>query len=67
MNDASCVRRGHRDRALLREAHHAQVFRLLAQDLEARLTVEAAKDRYGEGDELEAVRKAWSEVGVPSA
>ena len=33
----------------------------------ARLTVEAAKDRYGEGDELEAVRKAWSEVGVPSA
>ncbi|MET8326617.1 M4 family metallopeptidase [Streptomyces sp. NPDC005181] len=33
----------------------------------ARLTVEAAKDRYGEGDEREAVRKAWSEVGVPSA
>ncbi|MDF6042376.1 M4 family metallopeptidase [Streptomyces sp. JH14] len=33
----------------------------------ARLTVEAARDRYGEGDEREAVRKAWSEVGVPSA
>ncbi|MFI6056616.1 M4 family metallopeptidase [Streptomyces sp. NPDC051286] len=45
--------------------------RRLAADAEftdfARLTVEAARGRFGEGDELEAVRKAWSEVGVPSA
>ncbi|WP_392670382.1 M4 family metallopeptidase [Streptomyces sp. LN785] len=32
----------------------------------ARLTVGAARARFGDGDELEAVRKAWSEVGVPS-
>ena len=30
----------------------------------ATLTVKAAKDRYGEGDELEAVLKAWEQVGV---
>ncbi|MFJ4961136.1 M4 family metallopeptidase [Streptomyces sp. NPDC088729] len=30
----------------------------------ARLTVAAAGDRFGEGDEREAVLKAWSEVGV---
>ncbi|MFB6817317.1 M4 family metallopeptidase [Streptomyces sp. NPDC056347] len=32
----------------------------------ARLTVEAARSRFGEGDEVEAVLKAWSEVGVPT-
>ncbi|MDT0426529.1 MULTISPECIES: M4 family metallopeptidase [Streptomyces] len=30
----------------------------------ARLTVAAARSRFGEGDEAEAVLKAWSEVGV---
>ncbi|WP_406395439.1 M4 family metallopeptidase [Streptomyces sp. NBC_00887] len=42
----------------------------LAQDAEfadfARLTVTAARSRFGEGDEAEAVLKAWSEVGVPT-
>lgn len=33
----------------------------------ARLTVEATKTRFGTGDETEAVVKAWSEVGVPTA
>ncbi|MFF9397334.1 M4 family metallopeptidase [Streptomyces sp. NPDC014744] len=33
----------------------------------ARLTVDAARGRFGEGDETEAVLKAWSEVGVPTA
>ncbi|WP_335936966.1 M4 family metallopeptidase [Streptomyces sp. PTD5-9] len=33
----------------------------------ARLTVTAARDRFGEGDVTEAVLKAWSEVGVPTA
>ncbi|WP_406449919.1 M4 family metallopeptidase [Streptomyces sp. NBC_00876] len=33
----------------------------------ARLTVTAARSRFGEGDEVEAVLKAWSEVGVPTA
>ncbi|MEW1686356.1 M4 family metallopeptidase [Streptomyces sp. NPDC091265] len=33
----------------------------------ARQTVAAARSRFGDGDELEAVRKAWSEVGVPTA
>ncbi|MFJ1924037.1 MULTISPECIES: M4 family metallopeptidase [unclassified Streptomyces] len=33
----------------------------------ARLTVAAARSRYGAGDEVEAVLKAWSEVGVPTA
>lgn len=33
----------------------------------ARLTVAAARERFGEGDEREAVLKAWSEVGVPTA
>ncbi|MFC9246394.1 M4 family metallopeptidase [Streptomyces sp. NPDC057136] len=32
----------------------------------ARLTVTAAKTRFGAGDEAEAVVKAWSEVGVPT-
>lgn len=32
----------------------------------ARLTVAAARSRFGEGDEAEAVLKAWSEVGVPT-
>jgi len=32
----------------------------------ARLTVAAARDRFGEGAETEAVLKAWSEVGVPT-
>ena len=33
---------------LLREAHHAQVFRLLAQDLDGRLSVEALSDQLSE-------------------
>lgn len=33
----------------------------------ARLTVAAARSRFGAGDEVEAVLKAWSEVGVPTA
>ncbi|MFG2426667.1 M4 family metallopeptidase [Streptomyces sp. NPDC048590] len=32
----------------------------------AKLTVAAARHRFGEGDEAEAVLKAWSEVGVPT-
>ncbi|QDY76661.1 M4 family metallopeptidase [Streptomyces qinzhouensis] len=31
----------------------------------ARLTVAAARSRYGDGAELQAVQKAWSTVGVP--
>jgi Zn-dependent metalloprotease len=42
----------------------------LAQDASftdfAKLTVAAARHRFGEGDEAEAVLKAWSEVGVPT-
>ncbi|MEU0132426.1 M4 family metallopeptidase [Streptomyces sp. NPDC006296] len=42
----------------------------LAQDADfadfAKLTVTAARHRFGEGDEVEAVLKAWSEVGVPT-
>ncbi|MBD0425122.1 M4 family metallopeptidase [Streptomyces sp. NPDC052309] len=30
----------------------------------ATLTVKAARERYGDGEELEAVRKAWEQVGV---
>ncbi|MET7284645.1 M4 family metallopeptidase [Streptomyces sp. NPDC005573] len=30
----------------------------------ATLTVKAARERYGSGDELQAVQKAWDEVGV---
>ncbi|MDF3297424.1 M4 family metallopeptidase [Streptomyces tropicalis] len=30
----------------------------------ATLTVKAARERYGAGDELQAVQKAWEEVGV---
>ncbi|NGN69040.1 peptidase M4 family protein [Streptomyces sp. A7024] len=33
----------------------------------ARLTVQAAQQRYGEGPELAAVQKAWSQVGVAAA
>ncbi|MEU6574067.1 M4 family metallopeptidase [Streptomyces sp. NPDC046805] len=33
----------------------------------ARLTTEAAKERYGDGDELQAMLKAWSQVGVPTS
>ena len=32
----------------------------------ARLTVAAARSRFEEGDEVDAVLKAWSEVGVPT-
>ncbi|MFD7547694.1 MULTISPECIES: M4 family metallopeptidase [unclassified Streptomyces] len=32
----------------------------------ARLTLAAARSRYGAGTELEAVTKAWSSVGVPT-
>ncbi len=30
----------------------------------ATLTVKAARERYGDAEELEAVRKAWEQVGV---
>jgi Zn-dependent metalloprotease len=30
----------------------------------AELTVKAARSRYGAGDELQAVQKAWEQVGV---
>ncbi len=33
----------------------------------ARLTVASARSLFGEGDELQAVLKAWSQVGVPTA
>ncbi|MFE9097753.1 M4 family metallopeptidase [Streptomyces sp. NPDC007264] len=33
----------------------------------AKLTVAAAKARYHEGEELEAVLKAWEQVGVPTS
>ncbi|WP_217145265.1 M4 family metallopeptidase [Streptomyces sp. AC627_RSS907] len=40
----------------------------LAQDAKfadfAALTVKAARERYGDADELDAVRKAWEQVGV---
>ena len=32
----------------------------------ARLTVAAARDRFDDGDELQAVLKAWEQVGVPA-
>jgi Zn-dependent metalloprotease len=33
----------------------------------ARLTLKAARERYGDGDELDAVGKAWEQVGVEAA
>ncbi|MFD7342599.1 M4 family metallopeptidase [Streptomyces violascens] len=33
----------------------------------AKLTVAAAKARYGDGAEYQAVQKAWSQVGIPPA
>ncbi|MGG7573839.1 M4 family metallopeptidase [Streptomyces sirii] len=43
----------------------------LATDAEfadfARLTVAAARARFGEGKELKAVQEAWNKVGVPTA
>ncbi|MGW4344584.1 M4 family metallopeptidase [Streptomyces sp. NPDC004690] len=33
----------------------------------ATLTVKAARERYGAGDELEGVKKAWEQVGVRTA
>ncbi|MFI0571588.1 M4 family metallopeptidase [Streptomyces tendae] len=33
----------------------------------ATLTLKAARERYGDADELEAVRKAWEQVGVRTA
>ncbi|MEU3370069.1 M4 family metallopeptidase [Streptomyces sp. NPDC006711] len=32
----------------------------------ARLSAKTARDLYGEGDEIQAVLKAWSQVGVPA-
>ncbi|GHI07850.1 peptidase M4 [Streptomyces cellostaticus] len=32
----------------------------------ATLTVKAARERYGAGDEIQAVQKAWAQVGVPA-
>ncbi|MCW5248987.1 M4 family metallopeptidase [Streptomyces sp. SHP 1-2] len=43
----------------------------LAQDAQfadfAALTVAAARERFGEGDDLDAVAKAWEQVGVPTS
>jgi glutamate-ammonia-ligase adenylyltransferase len=50
---------------LLREAHHAQVFRLLAQDLGGRLTVERLSDHLSElADRVLtlALERAWTQV-----
>lgn len=50
---------------LLREAHHAQVFRLLAQDLGGRLTVERLSDHLSElADRVLAIvlDRAWQQV-----
>ena len=50
---------------LLREAHHAQVFRLLAQDLSGQLTVERLSDHLSElADRVVAVTLdyAWPQV-----
>ncbi|MYW18048.1 peptidase M4 family protein, partial [Streptomyces sp. SID2955] len=32
----------------------------------AKLTVKATRERYGAGDEAQAVQKAWDQVGVRS-
>jgi glutamate-ammonia-ligase adenylyltransferase len=53
---------------LLREAHHAQVFRLLAQDLSGRLTVERLSDHLSElADRVLsiALEPAWRQVRNP--
>jgi glutamate-ammonia-ligase adenylyltransferase len=53
---------------LLREAHHAQVFRLLAQDLAGRLTVERLSDHLSElADRVLAIvlDLAWKQVRQP--
>jgi glutamate-ammonia-ligase adenylyltransferase len=50
---------------LLREAHHAQVFRLLAQDLAGRLTVERLSDHLSElADRVLAIAldRSWAQV-----
>jgi glutamate-ammonia-ligase adenylyltransferase len=53
---------------ILREAHHAQLFRLLAQDLEERLTVERLSDHLSElADRIVAIALdcAWQQVRQP--
>jgi glutamate-ammonia-ligase adenylyltransferase len=53
---------------LLREAHHAQVFRLLAQDLSGTLTVERLSDHLSElADRVLAIvlDLAWTQVRNP--
>jgi [glutamine synthetase] adenylyltransferase / [glutamine synthetase]-adenylyl-L-tyrosine phosphorylase len=53
---------------ILREAHHAQVFRLLAQDLGGRLTVERLSDHLSElADRVVAITLdcAWRQVRQP--
>ena len=50
---------------LVREAHHAQVFRLMVQDLEGRLTVETLSDHLSElADRVLglAIRIVWSQL-----
>ncbi|MCZ8107267.1 MAG: bifunctional [glutamate--ammonia ligase]-adenylyl-L-tyrosine phosphorylase/[glutamate--ammonia-ligase] adenylyltransferase [Burkholderiaceae bacterium] len=50
---------------MLREAHHAQVFRLLAQDLAGTLTVERLSDHLSElADRVLAIvlERAWAQV-----
>ena len=50
---------------ILREAHHGQVFRLLAQDLEGQLTIEALSDNLSElADRVLdiTIRLVWSQL-----
>ena len=50
---------------IVREAHHAQIFRLLAQDLEGRLTVEKVSDHLSElADRVLdlAIATVWSQL-----
>ncbi len=50
---------------ILREAHHAQVFRLLIQDLSGLLTVERLADHLSELADImidEALRRAWCKL-----
>jgi glutamate-ammonia-ligase adenylyltransferase len=50
---------------LMREAHHAQVFRLLNRDLSGELTVEALSDKLSELADIvlgETLRQCWSKL-----
>ncbi|HYF57439.1 MAG TPA: bifunctional [glutamate--ammonia ligase]-adenylyl-L-tyrosine phosphorylase/[glutamate--ammonia-ligase] adenylyltransferase [Burkholderiaceae bacterium] len=53
---------------MLREGHHAQVFRVLAQDLAGRLTVERVSDQLSElADRVLAIvlERAWTQLRSP--